>query len=186
MEPFTILLIAIGLAMDCFAVSIAAGAREEGKRCAALIALPVSFGVFQFGMNLAGWYAGDLVAGAIGGLDHWIAFALLAVIGIRMVREGLEGERCSMPETDYLALAGILVLSVATSIDSLGAGLGLAFLDGSIVLPALTIGLTSLIFSFAGMLLGSRLCGMIGKRAEVLGGLILLGIGVKILVEHMY
>jgi putative Mn2+ efflux pump MntP len=181
METATILILALALTPDCFAVAIAAGIPEgEGRiRGAARIAL--AFGSFQAGMPVLGWLAGESVLGLLSGIDHWIAFSLLALIGARMIREGLSGGE----ETVSLETGPLLVLAVATSLDALAAGVSLAFLGAGILLPCLVIGLLTFAVSFSGAIIGGTATERWGKTMEILGGLVLIGIGIRILLEHL-
>ena len=183
MDLLSNLLIAIGLAMDCFAVSIVAGTSRTLPKARAALVIPLLFGGFQIGMNLIGWLAGTQLVNLIAGFDHWVAFLLLAVIGGKMIWEGGkdEGER---GEIRYFAIGTLLVLSIATSIDSLGVGLSFALIGSGILIPVILIGLASWAFSILGILLGDRLAQLFGGRIEILGGLILIGIGIRILLEH--
>jgi len=183
MDLITILLISLTLALDCFAVALAAGIESgrAGLRNAARIAL--AFGAFQAGMPFLGWLAGSSVLAYISGLDHWIAFGLLAIVGARMVREGLSGDQ----ERDALSLdtASLLILAVATSIDALAVGVSLAFIQSGILVPCLIIGLSTFAISFLGAILGGTAAERAGRFMEIIGGVVLIGIGVRILVGHM-
>jgi putative Mn2+ efflux pump MntP len=182
MDPATILLTALALSLDCFAVALAAGVPggRGGIRDAARIAL--AFGSFQALMPVLGWLAGRSVVAYISAYDHWVAFALLAIVGARMVREGLSGEEEAPASLDSGTL---LVLALATSIDALAVGISLAFLDTGILLPALLIGAFTFCVSFAGALLGGAAAGRWGKAMEVIGGIVLIGIGIRILLGHL-
>jgi putative Mn2+ efflux pump MntP len=182
MDPLTILLTAFALSLDCFAVALAAGipGGRGGVRDAGRIAL--AFGTFQAVMPVLGWLAGRSVVAYISGFDHWIAFALLALVGTRMIREGFSGEEEKPASLDA---ATLVVLAVATSIDALAVGISLAFLDTGILLPALLIGVFTFAVSFAGALLGGVAAERWGKAMEVLGGLVLIAIGIRILVGHL-
>jgi putative Mn2+ efflux pump MntP len=182
MDHATILLTAFALSLDCFAVALAAGipGGRGGIREAARIAL--AFGAFQAGMPILGWLAGQSLVVSLSGLGHWIAFALLAFIGGRMIREGISGD----PERAVsLGTASLLLLAVATSIDALAVGVSLALLDTGILLPSIVIGLFTFGVSFAGALFGGVLEERWGKAMEVLGGAILIGIGIRILLKHL-
>jgi putative Mn2+ efflux pump MntP len=180
----TILLIALGLSMDAVAVSLAsscAAPRVDWRRA---LFLSFLFGLFQSLMPVAGWLAGLGFKALISRLDHWIAFALLFFIGARMIRESRRGGECRARE-GRMEPAVMLGLAVATSIDALAVGLSFSALKVGIALPALVIGLVtfllSLLAAFAGRRFGARLAG----RAEALGGMILIAIGLKILLEHL-
>jgi manganese efflux pump family protein len=179
----TVILIAFGLAMDCFAVSISRGLCTKKKRTRTAILIALSFGIFQALMPIIGWYAGETFIKVIEGFDHWVAFALLAAIGLKMILETRKQE-CEKEEKD-LTLPILLTLSVATSIDALAAGLSIAFLGIPVYLSAAIIGAASLSLSLAGFYLGKKAGIGLGGRMEILGGLVLIGIGLKILIEHL-
>jgi putative Mn2+ efflux pump MntP len=182
MDPVTTLLIALALTPDCFAVALAAGVRggAEGLRDAARIAL--AFGSFQAGMPVVGWLAGESVLAYISGYDHWIAFSLLAIVGARMIREGISGEGEGAVSLNTGAL---LVLALATSIDALAVGVSFAFLEAGILVPCVVIGIATFAISLVGALIGRATARRWGEAMEVLGGLVLIGIGVRILIIHM-
>lgn len=185
MDFITILLIAIGLAMDCFAVSLGIGCKSNDCHERYLFRLPFHFGLFQGGMTLLGWLAGSTIVNLISNFDHWIAFGLLAFVGIKMIRESFD--RDEQTRVGDPSRGGFLViLSLATSIDALAVGLSLALIDGSIWFSSLLIGLVSAALSLAGLLIGGRLGLKFGKRMELLGGLILIGIGIRVLVSHIF
>ena len=181
-----LLVIAFGLAMDCFAVSLGIGASPSPCTPRSIFRLSFHFGLFQGGMTLLGWLLGSTVVNLIAGFDHWIAMLLLAWVGGRMVLEGLSKheekpvEECSDPTRG----SSLVMLSVATSIDALGVGLSLALLKVNVVTASLMIGAVSLIVSVIGLLGGSRLSRRFGKGVEVLGGLVLIAIGVRIVLTH--
>ncbi len=179
-----IFLIAVGLAMDAFAVSLAAGALKEVRGPRATFRLSFHFGLFQFVMPVIGWYAGATVVNYIEAFDHWIAFCLLAYVGGRMILSGV-GKRDesfrSDPSRGYL----LVTLSVATSIDALAVGLSLAMIQVGIWYPSIVIGVVAGAFSIVGVGLGRRLGVAFGKRMEVAGGIILVLIGLRILYAHL-
>ena len=178
-------LIGIGLSMDCFAVSLAIGTTTKAKLLNTALIIALCFGAFQTGMTLLGWAAGIHLAELIADYDHWVAFLLLAVIGIKMVIEGWKKEDEQAP-VDVMQLVPVIILSVATSIDALAVGVSFAFLHVEILVPALIIGIVAFVCSFAGVLSGTRLASVLGNRVEIIGGLILLTIGLKILLEHLF
>jgi putative Mn2+ efflux pump MntP len=183
MDYLTTTLTAIGLAMDCLAVSMSCGIvmRDFNRRDA--LRLGVFFGGFQAMMAFLGWLGGTGFAGHIESIDHWIAFVLLLIIGVKMVHEGLEKEN-ECANLDIRNMKVLLTLSIATSIDALAIGISYAFLEVDIIMPVIMIGLVSLVFALAGAGLGRKLGERFGKRMEIIGGLILIGLGIKILVEH--
>ncbi|OGD13557.1 MAG: hypothetical protein A2V76_06400 [Candidatus Aminicenantes bacterium RBG_16_63_14] len=178
--------IAVALAMDCFAVTMGLACGARGLTMKQAVRMAVYFGGFQFVMPVAGWLAGDKLLGFIEHFDHWVAFGLLALIGGRMVYESFEfsGEEkaCRPDKTQGTKL---VVLALATSIDALAVGLSLGVVRTSILCPALVIGAMSFALTIVGAKLGPVVGRIVGKRAEQLGGLILIAIGAKILIEHL-
>jgi manganese efflux pump family protein len=178
-----LLLIAIGLAMDAFAVSTACGVQVAVARYGLVLRVALAFGFFQFIMPVIGWFAGSTFSAWLEAVDHWVAFGLLTVIGARMLWESFRKEKA--PDRDPTRGWNLLVLAVATSIDALAVGLGLAFLGVSIWIPSLVIGIVAAALSAVGALFGCRLGHRFGVWAERAGGLVLIGIGVRILVQHL-
>ena len=179
-----IVLIAFGLAMDAFAVAVASGAAMGELRVRHALRIGVSFGAFQAIMPVAGWLSGIVVRDFIAGIDHWIAFSLLCLIGSKMIYESTK-MKPGDNKNDNLSLYVLLMLSVATSIDALVVGFGFALLDVSIVAPVVIIGVTTFVLSFVGTVLGTRLGHIFENKIQIVGGLILIGIGIKILIEHL-
>lgn len=178
--------IAAALAMDCFAVTLGLACGARGLTMRQAVRMAVYFGGFQAAMPVLGWFAGDRMLGLIGSFDHWVAFGLLAVIGGRMIYESVgmsDEEKAGRP--DQTRGKRLLVLALATSIDALAVGLSLGFVRTGILFPAAVIGVTSFLMTIVGAKLGPAVGRVAGKRAELIGGLILIGIGVKILVEHL-
>ena len=184
MDILTIFFIAVGLAMDAFAVCIAGGLTMENLRIRYALRIALFFGVFQAIMPIIGFMAGLSIRNYIMHVDHWIAFGLLAFIGSKMIYESLflDHDDKKMDPNDIFLL---LVLSIATSIDALAVGLSLSLLKVDIFLPAFIIGIVTFILSYLGVLIGKSMGHLFEKRIEVLGGLVLIGIGVKILIEHL-
>ena len=186
MNLLTLLGIAVGLAMDAFAVSIGIGLGPRRVDARTTVRLAWHFGFFQFLMPILGWLAGLSLERWISGVDHWVAFGLLAAIGGKMIYEALYGDEEKRAEKDPTRGASLVVLSVATSIDALAVGLSLALLGVQIWYPALIIGVVAFAFTAVGLHIGRRFGTLLGKRMEIVGGLILIGIGVKILVDHLF
>ena len=184
MDVATVLLIAAGLSMDALAVSIAWGVSLEKDRMKTALLMALFFGGFQALMPVIGWAAGLSFVHRISGIDHWIAFLILCIIGAKMCYESFEGEDGERNTTPP-SLSVLLLLALATSIDALAVGISFAFLNTDIIAPALLFGAVTFCISFLGVLLGRRLGCIFGRRIELLGGIILIGIGVKILFEHM-
>jgi putative Mn2+ efflux pump MntP len=183
MNMITILFIAFGLAMDAFAVSITNGITIKHQRINNALKIGIFFGSFQALMPLIGWLAGLRLRDFISGFDHWVAFGLLSLIGGKMIYESTKiGDD---KEIRSLNLFVLLLLSIATSIDALAVGLSFAFLKISIATPIIVIGIVTFILSFLGVLVGNKLGHFFENKMEILGGLILIGIGIKILIEHL-
>ncbi|MBN1825852.1 MAG: manganese efflux pump [Candidatus Eisenbacteria bacterium] len=177
------LLLAVALAMDAFAVCTAAfcAGRVSGLRSS--LRLSFHTGLFQAIMPVLGWLAGRSIAGWVDSWDHWIAFGLLAFVGTRMIREGGgRGEsRRGDPSRGWL----MITLCLATSIDALAVGFGLALLRGPILFPAVVIGVVTAGIAFVGTRVGCRLGRVFGGRAEIAGGVVLWAIGIRILLAHL-
>jgi putative Mn2+ efflux pump MntP len=181
-----ILGIALGLAMDAFAVSLGLGMSLKPATGSQTFRLAFSFGLFQFTMPILGWAAGESFIRYIEGYDHWIAFALLLGVGGKMIVESLRPEKePGSGRSDPTRGVSLLVLSVATSVDALAIGLSLAALKVAIVFPAVIIGIVAFTMTVIGMKVGPALGKVIGRKAELLGGLVLIIIGIKILTEHL-
>jgi manganese efflux pump family protein len=183
-DALTIILIAVGLAMDAFAVSIASGMTITNNRRRAGLLTAAAFGGFQMLMPIIGWAVGLSLADIISGFDHWLAFGLLAFIGAKMIYEGTKKEEDHNSPKD-LKMKALLILAVATSIDALMVGLSFAFLKTSIVLPIAVIGAVTFGLSLVGFYFGCGLGKVFGHRIEIVGGLVLVAIGLKILLEHL-
>ena len=180
----SILVIAIGLGMDAFSVAIGVGASYRVISFGPVLRLSFFFGLFQVLMPIAGWFAGVSVASIIAGYDHWVAFGLLAFVGGKMILESFN-EEAKVHTTDPTKGFTLIILSVATSIDALAVGLSFAFLKIPVFYPSLIIGIVAFFMTMAGMFFGEKLGKVVGRKVEILGGLILIGIGVKIVIEHM-
>jgi putative Mn2+ efflux pump MntP len=188
MNLITSILIGIGLAMDCFAVSLASGAVPTTNKKTLAMTYGLLFGIFQMGMIIVGWAFGSLFIDIIAPYDHWVAFFILLGVGVKMIFDGLESKAHPIEPAQSsrtLEIGVILLLSIATSIDAFAIGIGFAFLDVPILVPSFIIGIIATIFSVTGIYLGARLSEVLGKRIEILGGLILIGIGINILIEHL-
>jgi len=186
-----ILLLAFALAMDAFAVSIGAGICVPGMRLFYALRASFAFGLFQFGMPLVGWLLGGAFRSYIQGIDHWIAFGLLAFVGARMVIESFavkENGSCSdegRKKADVRKLGTLLVLSVATSVDAMAVGLSYSVVGTPILLPAAAIGAITFLLCAVGVEFGKRIGARFERWAELAGGLVLIAIGTRILIEHL-
>lgn len=185
MNIFEILMIAVGLAMDAFAVSIAAGTSGKlvGKR--ATFRLSFHFGLFQAMMPVIGWFAGIYIADLISAVDHWVAFGLLLFVGSRMIVASIESEKETFAK-DPSKGTSLVFLSVATSIDALAVGLSLAMIRVNIWYPCAVIGIVTAVLSVIGIRAGKYFGKKLGPRMELIGGIILIGIGLKILLTDLF
>ncbi len=185
MDIISIIIIAIGLSMDSFAVSITNGLTIRDLNVKRILMISFSLAFFQGLMPLIGWLAGIGIERYIREFDHWIAFLLLLFIGGKMIYEGLLRKNGIEKDTE-LKILTLIGQSFATSIDAFAVGISFAFLNSSIVTPVLLIGLVTFIVSMIGLQLGKYFGKRIGKSVEIFGGIVLIGIGVKILIEHLY
>ncbi|MGB9854471.1 MAG: manganese efflux pump MntP family protein [Candidatus Bathyarchaeales archaeon] len=183
MDPLTLLAIAFGLAMDAFSVSVASGTTVRGNSRNEAFKMAFSFGAFQAFMPLLGWLAGIEMLDFISGVDHWLAFTLLLLVGCKMIYESTKPE--THVKNENLGFCTLLILSVATSIDALAVGLSFAFLKVSIINPIIVIGAVTFTLSFLGATLGGRIKSLSPNKIGIVGGIILIGIGFKILLEHL-
>ncbi len=188
MSFLELLLIGIGLSMDAFAVAICRGLAmtKFNWKHAAMIA--AYFGGFQALMPLAGWALGSTFAGYIQRIDHWIAFILLTLIGGNMIREAVSGrEECKAGkcDEDRLDHRQLFFMAIATSVDALAVGITFAFLDVSIIPAISIIGMTTFVLSLSGVAVGNFFGSRYKKRAEITGGIILILMGIKILIQHL-
>lgn len=184
MEFLTLLGIAFGLAVDAFSVAVASGIALGKVSARQSFRLSFHFGLFQFGMPILGWTAGSLVAEQIRGFDHWLAFGLLALVGGKMVWESLRanGDRIRGDPTRGLSL---VMLSLATSIDALAIGLSLALIGVPVLFPSVVIGAVAGNMTLLGLHIGKQAGPLLGRRMEMVGGLVLVAIGIKIVLEHL-
>lgn len=184
MTLFEIIIIAVGLAMDASAVCLAAAAAGFTKDARAKFRLSFHFGLFQFLMPVLGWLLGISFVSHFKAFDHWIAFFLLAFVGVRMIREGMDTS-FSIQKKDPSRGMTMVMLSVATSIDALAVGLSLAMLDVNIWYPSAMIGVITAGMSLFAIRIGTKLGRMFGKRMEIFGGIVLVLIGSRILFSHL-
>jgi putative Mn2+ efflux pump MntP len=179
-----VFLIALSMAMDAFAVTLGASTQENASGPRPVFRMAFHFGLFQFLMPVIGWFAGTTIAGYISAYDHWVAFSLLAFVGLRMIRSAFDphDERYKKDPSRGWTL---ILLAVATSIDALAVGFSLALVGVTIWYPAVVIGVVTGLISMFGGLLGNRLGQKFGKSMEIIGGIILIIIGVRILLSHL-
>ena len=183
MNTPTIIAIAVSLALDAFAVSLVAGATIRPITYRHVFRLAWHFGLFQFMMPIIGWLVGNTMFGYLEAIDHWIAFGLLTAIGGKMIWESFQEIQAYTKDiTRGWTLIG---LALATSIDALAIGLTLSAIQVRIWYPSVIIGVVALLFSVAGIYLGRKTGKLLGKKFELLGGVILIAIGIKILINHL-
>lgn len=190
MSILTFFLTGIGLSMDAFAISLTKGfcIRKDIIKKSLIISL--FFGLFQGIMPLLGWLSGIYFESYIKSIDHWIAFLLLGYLGVKMIYESVKNKdeedlECSL-EDDSLKLKELFILAIATSIDALAVGISFAFLNVNIIQASIIISITTFIICFCGVSFGKVIGKYIQKYSEILGGIILIGIGIKILIEHLF
>ena len=183
MEIITILLIAIALAMDAFAVSIASGITLRERCYYHGFRIGLFFGIFQAAMPVLGYLLGLGFSDLIASVDHWIAFALLVGIGLKMIHEGTKKEKWK--DLTCTETKPLLLLAVATSIDAFAVGVTFSVLGGNILIPILLIGIITFVLSFIGVVIGNRIGHFFEKRIELVGGSALIAIGFFILISHL-
>ena len=178
-----LLLISVGLAMDAFAVSVGKGMTLKSVRPRHALTAGVWFGVFQGLMPLIGYFVGQSFAEYVVSVDHWIAFGLLLLIGLNMIRETIWGD--DDDANDDFSIRTMALMAVATSIDALAVGVSFAFTHANIWVASAVIGVVTFALSAAGLYLGRKIGSHLGSKAGLLGGVVLIGIGIKILIEHL-
>ena len=184
MATLTLVLTAFGLSADCFAVAVGGSIALRAPTRTQIARTAFAFGFAQFVMPLLGWVAGREFVDVVSKYDHWVAFGLLGAVGLHMLRESASGGDGPQPSGDITRGARLIVLAVATSIDALAIGLTFAFLQVDIVLASSVIGAIAFLVTAAGFSIGARLGTLAGRRAQFAGGLILIAIGVKTVLEH--
>lgn len=188
MSYITIFFIALSLAMDAFAVSISNGLMLPQIKLRHAVIFGAFFGIFQFAMPLIGYFCGTRFSQYIVSFDHWIAFVLLAVIGANMIKESFgDSEDNIRNEKNIMAFSNLTMLAIATSIDALAVGVTFAMVGNvNIIIAAVIIGIVAFVLSFIGVMLGKKIGTMFQSYAERVGGIVLICIGVKILIEHLF
>jgi len=184
MELFTIIIIAVGLAMDAFAISVVSGSAYKQLKLRHSLRIAIFFGGFQAFMPLIGSLAGLSIKEYTAGFDHWIAFGLLSAVGAKMIYESFKispAEQTFDPSNIFV----LLVLSVATSIDALAVGITLSLITSSVIVAVIIIGIVTFVLSYLGVFIGKKVGHFFENKIEALGGLVLIGLGVKILFGHL-
>lgn len=184
MDLLSIIAVAVGLSMDCFAVTIASAASNKSFHIKNSLSLALAFGGFQGGMALIGWLIGSAASDFVGGFDHWLAFLLLLFVGAKMIREALVLEE-EVESSPPIMLIPLLMLSLATSIDALAVGASFGVLKQLIIMPSMIIGATCFTITLFGGLIGEKVGHIFENKIEIAGGLVVIGIGLKILFEHL-
>jgi len=185
MTFFALFFIAVGVSADAFAVALTKGLHMRRFNLRNALIIAATFGVFQAVMPLLGWLLGSQFAQYISGFDHWIAFGLLALVGGKMLWEAFSAHEDKERDYERINARELLILAFATSIDALAVGVTLAFVEVSIIGAIALIGATTLVLSFAGVVIGRRVGAKFGKPAEIAGGVILILIGTNILLTHL-
>lgn len=185
MSFWTLLFIAVGVSADAFAVALTKGLHMRRFNLRHTLVISATFGIFQAAMPLIGWLLTSQFARYITGIDHWIAFILLALIGGKMIWEAFSPADDTEADTDKLNIKRLLILAIATSIDALAVGITLAFIPVSITGAITLIGATTFLFALLGVIIGRQVGARFGKPAEIIGGLILILIGSRILLDHL-
>lgn len=193
MNILSIVIVSFGLAMDAFAVSICSGINIKNSKLKKSLIMALYFGVFQGLMPLIGWFLGSKFSIYIESIDHWIAFILLAIIGGKMLKEGLSHNKDDDTDDndenisdDSFSHKNLLVLAIATSIDALAMGISFAVLNVNIFLAITLIGVITFITSFIGVMIGKKFGEHFSNKAEIFGGIVLIFIGLKILLGHLF
>ncbi len=183
MELFEIAGIGVGLAMDAFAVSVCKGLSMKKLSWKKAIIIALYFGIFQALMPVLGYFLGSAFSSFVQSVDHWIAFILLAIIGGKMIKDSTEDE--TENRNDKIDVKTMLLLAVATSIDALAVGVTFAFFKVNLLLSIAIIGVITFVLSFIGVIIGNKFGDKFQHKAELAGGIVLIIIGLKILLEHL-
>ena len=185
-DIYSLILLSIGLAMDAFSVAIVAGFGLGKVKLVDSLKVSSIFGAAHIIMPILGWFLGSTVLGIIQRWDHWLAFLLLAIVGGKMIREGLDPETEEVNASDLLGFASLIMFTIAVSIDALAVGLSFSLQELSIWIPSLYMGAGTLIFTFIGLNIGNKTGQRFGKKAQIAGGLVLILIGLRIVVTHLF
>ncbi len=185
MDTLTLVVVSISLAMDAFTVSIAKGLCMKTHIKKQALTIGLTFGFFQALMPLVGWFAGTYFADLIASVDHWIAFGLLGIIGVKMIIEAMSADEEDALVCEILTFQKLMILGVATSIDALAVGISFSLLEVNIWVAIALIGTITFALSYFGALFAHKVGARFGKYAELAGGAILILIGVRILLSHL-
>lgn len=180
MEFLSVFLIAVALAMDAFSVSLTKGFTQKDMSTSQMLYYGLFFGVFQAFMPVIGYFAGETITAFVTSVAPWIAFILLLIIGVNMIRESIQGDDEDI--SDEFSFKEVTLLAIATSIDAFAVGITFALLNTNILIPCTVIGVVAFLFSIMGILIGRKLGDYFGDKFLILGGVILILIGIKILL----
>jgi manganese efflux pump family protein len=184
-DLLSVLLIALSLSADCFAVALAGSVNLERIRKIQVVRTALAFGIAQMAMPVIGWAVGRTVINFIGSFDHWVVFGLLLIIGGRMIWEAFHNKEDAGKNEDISRGLLLLTLALATSLDALAVGLSFAFMELNIIVSSIIIGLIAFLITVLGFYFGHKANGILGQKAKIVGGIILLGIGIKVLLSHL-
>lgn len=183
MNVYEIIFIAVGLAMDAFAVSICKGLSMKNMKWKSAVIIALYFGIFQALMPVIGFLLGSTFSVLVQKVDHWIAFGLLSIIGLNMIKESTDDEL--EKRNDSIDVKTMLILAVATSIDALAIGVTFSFFEVNILTAITVTGVITFALSIIGVVIGNKFGDKLQNKAELIGGIILIGMGLKILLEHL-
>ncbi len=179
MEIILTLVIAFALGIDAFSVAVGAGAFLGKANARQKFRLSFHFGLFQFMMPIIGWLVGSQIASYISGIDHWVVFLLLSAVGGKMIHEVLKHKDEEKPDSDLTKGITMVVLSIATSIDALAVGFSIAMMKDPIIIPSIIIGIVAAAMTLFGIYIGEKAANRFGAKAELIGGIVLILIGLK-------
>ncbi len=183
-DIYSLVLLSVGLAMDAFSVATVTGFGLGRIKISDATRMSISFGAAHVVMPVLGWFLGSTIVDLVSSYDHWVAFLLLFFVGGRMIKEGLDGDG-EVDPSEILGTANLIMFTVAVSIDALAVGLSFRLEDLPILVPSLFMGTGTLLFTFVGLLVGNRTGKAFGKKAQIMGGLVLIGIGARIVFTHL-
>ncbi len=183
-DIYSLVLLSVGLAMDAFSVATVTGFGLGRIKISDATRMSISFGAAHVVMPVLGWFLGSTIVDLVSSYDHWVAFLLLFFVGGRMIKEGLDGDG-EVDPSEILGTANLIMFTVAVSIDALAVGLSFRLEDLPILVPSLFMGAGTLLFTFVGLLVGNRTGKAFGKKAQIMGGLVLIGIGARIVFTHL-